>query len=195
MFPASRFAAYVALTLSVAGCARFPAPSTTTAPESQPTLRRFRISSFDASSPNTSVRLTTTASRSIAAQISRGLIHNGYVLDTLRPDFEVMFYATAGQDVDIAKWNGGNPLTPDQSTVAADRGVGATLTRVVIDIVDPHSHTILWTGTGRVALASGVTDNALTFSKVADAIIAGFPTSGNLMLENVRQNAVVGDKY
>jgi hypothetical protein len=192
MFSTSRTIGFLALAASAA-CAS-TGVRTAAAPAAEPPLHTFRIAAappkYDV--PNAPV-LSERAYNALSEKVARSFRDAGYALDILHPDFEVSFYVTGGQDVNVTEWNG-NVAATTSDAVAAGR---TRLARFMVDIVDPASHAVLWTGSARLALSADDVTNAAVFAKAGGLLVAQFPTAGSVALASIlapNANAVSADK-
>lgn len=119
------------------------------------------------------------ANRALRDQIIKSFLGRGYVRDDGRADFDVAFYASAREKLDITAWDYGYPYSL--------RGIGPvphaqTVTSylegsVVIDVVKSDTRDLLWRGEGRAQLTDDPAHNVERLVEAAEAIVARFPTA------------------
>lgn len=113
--------------------------------------------------------------RALRDEITRDLEARGYQLADGGPaDFNVAFYASANQALDLQTYNYGYTWRgwPREYTRVTPYERGT----VIVDAVDPRTHELMWRGSG----VAPVSDNPNRFvtdaEKEIDAIIRKFPS-------------------
>jgi hypothetical protein len=192
MSSTSRSLGLLALALSAA-CASSGVRATPS-PTADVPLRTFRIAPAP---PSYGIANTPTLSqrsyRALSDEVAQRFRDAGFVPDAEHPDFEISFYVTAGQDVNVTEWNG-NVAATTSDAVAAGR---PRIARFMIDVIDPASHAVLWTGSAKLALTNDDVLNAAVFAKAGGLLSARFPTAGSVALASIlapNANAVSADK-
>lgn len=116
------------------------------------------------------------ANRALRGIIADALIERGYSEVSARADFEVAVYASARDRLDVTRWDYGYPYWPRRPWgVRADEVTEYTEGTVVIDIVTPTTHELLWRGTGSTRLTEEPATDTRELQKVARAIMERFP--------------------
>jgi hypothetical protein len=117
------------------------------------------------------------------AFLRQALLERGFVEDPVNPDFEVAFYASAQERLDVRDWGYGYCCYYDDYDVYV-----YTEGTVLIDLVNPRTQNLMWRGSG----VASVSDNPRKYmEKVGDIIyeiIERVPAPGPVPI--VRQTAV-----
>jgi hypothetical protein len=85
----------------------------------------------------------------------------------------IAYYAAARQKLDVRNWDYGYGWRrfPRQRTEVYEYTEGT----VIVDAVDPSTHTLLWRGQGRSAVSDDPDQYAKDLEKTIDAIVAKLP--------------------
>jgi uncharacterized protein DUF4136 len=114
--------------------------------------------------------------RALRDEIRSGLESRGYRAATDgTADLEVAFYASATQALDIRTYDYGYTWRrwPREYTEVTPYERGT----VIVDIVDPSTHELLWRGQGVAAVSSDPNKFADAARKEVDAILKKFPAA------------------
>jgi hypothetical protein len=117
------------------------------------------------------------ANRALREAIVRGFQDRGYVLNELSPDFDVAFYASAREKLDVTVWDYGYPFYPRwrYRMPPAQTITQYTEGSVVIDVINPRTRELLWRGEGTARLSDNTSEDLKLLAKAAEAIVAKFP--------------------
>ncbi|MBK5188523.1 MAG: DUF4136 domain-containing protein [Gemmatimonadaceae bacterium] len=129
-------------------------------------------------SPNDPMLANSITYRRIRARIRSELEKRGYQNVEDNADMDVAYYATTRRRLEVRtydyygyRWR---PF-PRQRTEVTEYTQGT----VVVDIVDPGSHDLLWRGMGRAPVSEDPERYAEQLEEAVDAIIAKFPESAH----------------
>jgi hypothetical protein len=108
-------------------------------------------------------------------EIRRALEAKGYRYSPEGAALDVAYYATTQPVVDFRTWDYGYtwrgfPLTTTE-VVQYEQG------SVIIDVIDPATHQLLWRGQGAAPLDSDPNKYINTLRKAVDAVVAKFPNA------------------
>ena len=112
--------------------------------------------------------------RAMRQDIVAAFSHRGYNSTESAPDFNVYYYAGTGRVVDT-RWS--------QSRYRVDGAKVKTQTfeypagTIVVDVVDAHSDSLLWRGTGIAEIPDNPDDYAKAVRKTIDRVVAQFPNA------------------
>ena len=109
----------------------------------------------------------------LRAEIRRAFEERGYEYMPQRADFDVAYYASAAQKLDVRSWNYGYDWTG--IPVIATEIVPYEEGTVIIDVIDPVTHRLLWRGQGRVATSDDPNKYMEDVRKVVREIVEKFP--------------------
>jgi len=111
--------------------------------------------------------------RRIHAAIRSALEKRGYQYVEDGASMQVAYYASSRRKLDVRTYDYGYGFRrfPRERTVAYAHEQGS----VVIDVVDPAEHELLWRGQGRAPVSDDPDKYAEQLEKAADAIIDKFP--------------------
>jgi Domain of unknown function (DUF4136) len=113
--------------------------------------------------------------RRIHAALRSALESRGYRYSEDNPSMEVAYYATAQQKLDVRTWDYGYGWRrfwgPRTEVDEYEEG------SVVVDVVDPSTHELLWRGQGRAVVSTDPDEYASQLEKAVAAIIAKFPSA------------------
>lgn len=128
------------------------------------------------SSPDDPMLVNSLSNRALRNDLVQAFEDRGYVETETAPDFEVAYYASAREKLDVTSWDYGYAWRPRWW-----RGWGPTdVTEytegsVIIDVIDPTTKELLWRGRGVAA----VSDNERTYEsdleKTVTAVLNKFP--------------------
>lgn len=184
MRTAARMTALTALVLA-AGCSRGIQVQTMAAPEAAfsgmhaftmlvPAPRQPGAPVEPADDPmiNNSI-----ANRALRAEIARAFTDLGYTETTRNADFQVAFYASAQERLDVSLWDYGYPFLPGWVRPLPPALTTYTEGTVIIDVLRPRDRMLLWRGHAHTELTDNPAKNVDRLGAVARAIIGKFPRS------------------
>ena len=124
------------------------------------------------------------ANRAIRERIVRAFQDRGYVFDERSPDFEVAFYATAREKLDVTAWDYGYPFPPrwPRTPVPARAITPYTEGSVVVDVLQAGTRGLLWRGEGKAKLSDDPVENVQQLADAAAAIVGKFPEATRRMI-------------
>ena len=109
------------------------------------------------------------ASRALREEVRQALEGRGYrALDGMAADIQVAVYAAATQPLDFHQFDYGY-------AVAASAPGAAQPGTVIVDLVDPASHRLLWRGVGLARASSDPNRELANMESVVDAIASKLP--------------------
>ena len=113
--------------------------------------------------------------RGVRAELRKALESKGYQYSEDNASMDVAYYATAQQKLDVRTWDYGYGWRRfwGGRTEVDEYEEGS----VVVDVVDPSTHELLWRGQGRAVVSTDPDEYARQLAKAADAIIAKFPSA------------------
>ena len=180
-----RLVAYATLALVTAGCGRSIEVRTMAAPDvGFSALHTFRMlpgparrDGRAATGGDDPMINNSIANRAIRAPIVKGFQDLGYTIDERNPDFAVAFYASAREKLDVTTWDYGYPFYPGWSRYPRPTQTVTPYTEgsVIVDVINPTTHALLWRGEGTAALSDDLNENVKQLAKAAEAIVARFP--------------------
>jgi hypothetical protein len=111
--------------------------------------------------------------QALRGEIRRAFESKGYVYSPQSADLDIAFYATAQPAVDFRTWDygytwRGYPLTSTE-VVQYEKG------SVIIDVIDPGTHQLMWRGQGSAPIDSDPNKYIKTLTSAVDAVVAKFP--------------------
>lgn len=120
----------------------------------------------------------SATNRALRSAIREGFEDRGYTYTEDRPDFEIAYYASARDKLDVTRWDYGYPWRPRWTRWGrAEMVTVYTEGTVIVDAVDPRTTDLLWRGRG----ISVVSDDPPEFRKdlkaTVAAIIERFPAA------------------
>jgi hypothetical protein len=109
-----------------------------------------------------------------------GLVRRGYVVADSAPDFEIAFYASARDKLDVTYWDYGYVSRPGWWRGWGPRWSGPTLTEytegsIVIDVIDARSRELLWRGHGVSVVSEEPQEYLKALRQTVRAILDRFP--------------------
>jgi len=117
--------------------------------------------------------------RNLREDLRRGFEQKGYVVDDVNPDFMVAYYASAREKLDITYYDYGYAWWPrwwdGGRDAPAAQAIPYTEGTVIIDVVDPRSHELLWRGSGVATVSDDVQQYMKDMDQTVAAILEKFP--------------------
>jgi hypothetical protein len=119
--------------------------------------------------------------RALRQDLAKGFEHLGYVPTQGSADFDVAYYASTREKLDITTWDYGHAAWPGwywwrwggpQPVAEVQPYTQGT---VVVDVVDPTSKQLLWRGEGVAAVSDDPSDYAKNLEQMVTAILQKFP--------------------
>lgn len=128
---------------------------------------------------NDPMLVNSISNRALRSDISDALMARGYrpAAAGTQADFEVAAYATANQALDIHTYDYGYTWSgwPREYTEVETYEKGT----VIIDLVDPSTHQLLWRGQGVAAVSDDPDEFMEDMAKVVDAVLKKLPPAGS----------------
>ena len=125
-------------------------------------------------SSNDPMLVNSITYRRIRGEISHALEQRGYQYSEDNAAMDVAYYATSQRRLDVRTWDygyGWRRFWPRQRTEVDEYQEGT----VIIDVVDPATHELLWRGQGRSQVSDDPERYASQLENTVDKIIAKFP--------------------
>ena len=127
----------------------------------------------------------------LRADLMRGLEAKGYAQDSANPDFLVAYYAGTKEKMDTTYWNPNPywrynywghrywawPWYPAPSVGNVAQLEPYTQGSLIIDIVDPKTHQLIWRGQGVARVSDDPSQYQKELSQSVDAVLAKFPSA------------------
>lgn len=147
-------------------------------------MRAARQRGSDQLSTNDPMLDNSITSRGIRAELRSALENKGYQYSDDNASMDVAYYASAHRRLDVRTWDYGYGWRRfwGGRTEVDEYEEGS----VVVDVVDPSSHELLWRGQGRAVVSTDPDEYARELAKAADAIIAKFPSARATRANNGR---------
>jgi hypothetical protein len=169
------------LTLALGGCRNRVEVRTVAAPDANFAGRRtFRILptpvptgvTLGASDPMLTNSITYQA---IRAELRSAFESRGYQLSPQGADLDVAYYATAQSVLELHTYNYGYDWRgfPREYTQIDQYEQGT----VIIDVIDPATHRLMWRGEGKAAVSTDPEKYANTLRKAVREIVKRFPAA------------------
>lgn len=172
-----------AAAVALASCGPSVRVNTTVAPNARfESLGRFRVLTPPIRRdgrrlPNDPMLVNSITNEALRSTIVDAFTSRGYALDPRNPDFNVAYYASARERLDVTMWDYGYPgrwggWGPRPTYTTARPFTEGT---VIIDVIDSRNNELLWRGRGvsRVSDEPGEFQNDLR--EAVSAIIGKFP--------------------
>jgi hypothetical protein len=124
---------------------------------------------------------SSSTSRALRDAIRQTLEARGYQPAREDADFSVAYYATAREKLDVTTWNYGYAWRPRWWRGWGPRYADVTEYNegtVIIDVVDPSSHELLWRGRGISRVSDDPEQYQRELMKAVTAILDKFPGRG-----------------
>jgi hypothetical protein len=119
------------------------------------------------------------ANKEIRAPIIREFQDLGYTFVERNPDFAVAMYASAREKLDVTNYDYGYPFYPRWWSrfpeYPAQTITQYTEGSVIVDVINPTTHELLWRGQGTAELTENLNDNVKRLARVAEKVVAKFP--------------------
>ncbi len=183
----TRFLLGVAVAVTAAACGPNVRVTTAAAPDASfASLHTFRIMAPPARRAGTAAPEDPMLLNSISNQILRDNISNsfaakGYTRDQAVGDFDIAYYASARERLDVSMWDYGYPgrwggWRGNDGSVAVPYTQGT----VIIDVIDPKSKELLWRGRGVAETSDDPGEFQANLAKTVQAIVASFPAASRM---------------
>lgn len=170
--------------VAVVSCGSGIRVRTTIAPTASFTgLTRFRVLAPPTRrdgrrSPDDPMLVSSISNRILHADLEQAFRSRGYTLDPRNPDFNVAYYASAREKLDVTMWNYGySPRWGGWGRRPAYMARPFTEGTLIVDVVDAKTSELLWRGRA----TAEVSDDPIEFQKdlraVAQEIVKKFPAT------------------
>jgi len=122
--------------------------------------------------------VNSVSNRALRNDLVQGFEGRGYVERDTDPDFNVAYYASAKEKLDVTYWDYGYTWRPRWW-----RGWGpANVTEyteggVIVDVIDPTTKQLLWRGRGVAAVSDDEPRYETDLKKTVMAVLAKFPSA------------------
>jgi len=130
------------------------------------------------SSPDDPMLVNSLSNRALRNDLVQAFEDRGYVETETAPDFDVAYYASAKEKLDVTAWDYGYAWRPRWWHGWGPADVTEyTEGSVIIDVIDPTTKELLWRGRGVAAVSDneGVYESDL--KKTVTAVLDKFPTA------------------
>jgi uncharacterized protein DUF4136 len=117
---------------------------------------------------------TSLVGRAIRQDISNAFAERGYQPAEATPDFYVAYYAGTGRVVDTRASEKSYHSTGQKITTQTYEYPAGT---IVIDVVDAHSNSLVWRGTGIAEIPKDPNDYARAIHGTVEKIVGTFPSA------------------
>ena len=119
------------------------------------------------------MRANSITNRVLVADLIQGFEQRGYVPTTDTPDFEVAYYASVRDKLDINTWNYGYTWRGWPRRYADIREY--TEGTVIVDVIDPMTKNLLWRGQGVAAVSNKPDEYVQELDRTVAKILEKFP--------------------
>ncbi len=128
------------------------------------------------------MRVNSITNRVLRDALVRGFEKAGYVRADSGPDFEVAYYASTRERLDVTYWNYGYPWRPRYRPGWGRYWTTLTVTQytegtVLVDVIDPATKDLLWRGRGTAVVSEDVERYADDLRTTVAAILDRFPAA------------------
>jgi hypothetical protein len=142
-----------------------------------PAPRAPRTEPLDARNP---MLVNSISNRVLRQAIVLGFESQGYVVDEGSPDFTVAVYASAREKLEVTYWDYGYPWRPRWWGGWGPGRMGPAVTEytegtVIIDVIDPATHDLLWRGRGVARVSDDEQEYLTHLRNTVAAILEKFP--------------------
>jgi hypothetical protein len=174
------FIACVGTLMAASGCSRNIQVRTVAAPGAnfagRRTFRMLPAPQYRGTTPlaaNDPMLVNSITYRALRDEIRRAFESRGYRFSPTSADLDIAAYATAGRKLDIRTFDYGIDWRgfPRQYVDVYEYEQGT----VIIDVIDPTTHQLLWRGQGVAAVSEDPNKFIAELRKAVDAIVAKFP--------------------
>ena len=184
---ARRLAAFAAIFFVLTACASVDVRAVTSPDANLAALHTFKVMSNAkprspvAQSSNDPMLVNSISNRALCSDLVKGFESRGYVLSD-KPDFDVAYYASTKEKLDVTYWNYGYAYYPHWWG-GWGPGFGSyqptamqyTEGTVIVDVVDPRTKELLWRGQGVAAVSDDEAKYEQELAKTVTAILGKFP--------------------
>jgi hypothetical protein len=171
-----------AAAVALASCGPAVRVSTSVAPQARfEGLGRFRVLTPPTRRdgrrlPNDPMLVNSIMNEAMRSNIVDAFKSRGYALDPSHPDFNVAYYASARERLDVTTWDYGYPTRwggwyPRPAYAVRPFTEGT----VIIDVIDSKSNELLWRGRGVSRVSDDPEEYQKNLREAVTAIIGKFP--------------------
>ena len=123
--------------------------------------------------------VNSITNRALSATVVDAFIARGYMLDSTGADFNVAYYASARERLDVTMWNYGYPgrwggWYPGPGYVTAVPYAEGT---VIVDVIDAKTHDLVWRGRGQATSSNDPADFQKNLRGAVQSIVGQFPSA------------------
>jgi hypothetical protein len=135
--------------------------------------QRAARQSAPSETPNDPMLVNSITYRRVRAALRSALENRGYQYAEEGASLDVAYYATTRQKLDVQNWDYGYRWRrfPRERTEVTEYTEGT----VIVDVVDPSTHSLLWRGQGRASVSDDPDEYAKQLEDAISAIVAKFP--------------------
>jgi Domain of unknown function (DUF4136) len=174
----------VASAVALSGCGPDIRVSTDVAPNATfATLHSFHVMTPPArrtglAAPTDPMLMNSISNKVLRTSIEAAFASRGYASETGSADFDVAYYASARERLDVSLWDYGYPgrwggWYPRPEYIAAPYTQGT----VIVDVIDPKTKELLWRGRGVAATSDDPGEFQRNLASTVKAIVAEFPAA------------------
>ena len=127
--------------------------------------------------PNDPMLVNSISYRALRQALRSEFEKRGYTVAEEQPDFTVAYYAAAREKLDVTVWDYGYGWRPRWGPGRVASVDTYTQGTVIVDVVDPATHELLWRGRGVSAVSDDPDQYAKDLQEAAAAIVAHFPAA------------------
>lgn len=117
----------------------------------------------------------SAANRLLRDRVAATLATRGYVPDERAPDIDVAVYASVRPDVDVTRWSYGYAFIPDWPRWPPPPLPSATEGRIIVDVLEGSTKTLLWRGEATTKLGSDIDGNLRQIVDLAALVVERIP--------------------
>ena len=126
--------------------------------------------------PNDPMLVSSITNRALHADLEQAFRSRGYTLDPRNPDFDVAYYASAREKLDVTLWDYGyRPRWGGWGRAPGYMARPFTEGTVIVDVVDAKTRELLWRGRATAEVSEDLNELQTDLRAVAEAIVKKFP--------------------
>ncbi|HEV8410588.1 MAG TPA: DUF4136 domain-containing protein [Gemmatimonadaceae bacterium] len=129
--------------------------------------------------PDDPMLVNSITNRALSATVADAFISRGYMLDSTGADFEVAYYASSRERLDVTMWNygyrgrwsEGYPAPGYMSAVPYAEGT------VIVDVIDAKTRDLVWRGRGQATSSNDPVEFQKDLRGAVQSIVKQFPSA------------------